>query len=473
MATGWEQLGQVVGGGIDRAGAFETGRLRTAQTESALMLARERQLSNLAAEKKAKALDEANVAIAATGVDPKVANLLQNIAIGGYGSDFSAGMTGLKTGQEMDFRNRIADPSLPLGDQIAAEQGITGKVRNPLDMMGSQSYVDLRNLPAPGEEASLYSTPLGEAMIGTQEATTELRNVQSRDPDHVNWGSPSSVGPGGAGREPPKYKYNPNFDPSKPPGPDNLEVIPLTGGAADPDYGSSPLGSIERRFIGRVAAAAENTIDDLEYFMSMSPTASVGRFGGSAGMKGEDTLLGALMYQAKYQMTAIEENEYNAALGGFSEQLRTLESQGVRGAASIANQFDAMRFEPKDNLETRMVKMARVRQTVENGLAPNLANSSLPTRERQYLEGILTRVAKTIPFTPLDVNEWRRAKRSNPNATLGEVVAQRVGEATGAAPAVPAAPGAAPGAAPSPAAPADEGWIDMGNGVRVREKRTP
>ena len=44
MATsGWETLGNVLAGGIDTEGAYEKGRLRTAQTESALGLARQRQ----------------------------------------------------------------------------------------------------------------------------------------------------------------------------------------------------------------------------------------------------------------------------------------------------------------------------------------------------------------------------------------------------------------------------------------------
>lgn len=445
MATnGWETFGSVLGGGIDRAGAFEQGRLRTAQTESALQLARERQLSNVASEKKAKALDEADLTMAAAGIDPAVARVHQTMMITGAGSDFAASAQGMLRNQEYGNRETLANPEAPLGAQFAAGQGVQGKVLPQYNVTGGV-YEDLLS-----NDMGLQATPVGESTIAANAALENLRNVQAGDPDYQNWGSPSSGGGGPAGiKAPTGYRVNPNFNPELPPGQDNLELLPLTGGPADLDFGGGPLGSIERRFIGRVAAAAENTIDDLEYFMSMSPTASVGRFGGSAGMKTEATLAGALMYQAKYQMTSQEENEYNAALGGFSEQLRTLESQGVRGAASIANQFDAMRFEPKDSLETRMVKMARVRQTVENGLAPNLANSSLPAREREYLQGIVQRVARVIPFTPIDVNEWRRAKRANPNATLGETLTRRVNEATGNAPAVPGAAPATPGAAPT------------------------
>jgi hypothetical protein len=55
MATGWEQLGEVLGGGVDRAGAFEEGRMHSAKTEGALQLARERQLENIAREAESKA----------------------------------------------------------------------------------------------------------------------------------------------------------------------------------------------------------------------------------------------------------------------------------------------------------------------------------------------------------------------------------------------------------------------------------
>ena len=396
----------------------------------------------MAKEEQAKAWERAREQEARLGVgstDMSLVDLAQ-----ATGSNWDQTTQGRGNLLNQGFQETLADELAPQARRFAAGEALQKRVLPRMEVTGDV-YENLMD-PAAG----LALTPAGQSNAAVDEATVRLRNAQAQDPYR-------QAGSGGASRDPrgnapSGYKWNPNFNPALPEGPDNLELVPYTGGPADRDFGGGPLGSIERRFIGRVAAAAENTIDDLEYFMSMSPTASVGRFGGSAGMKTEATLLGALMYQAKYQMTSVEENEYNAALGGFSEQLRTLESQGVRGAASIANQFDAMRFEPKDSTETRMVKMARVRQTVENGLAPNLANSSLPTRERQYLQGILDRIAKTIPFTPLDVNEWRRAKRTNPNATLGEVVGQRVSEATGAstssgtAPPAPPASGAKPGA---------------------------
>jgi hypothetical protein len=422
--SGWGSLGEVLGGGIDTAGAYEQGRLRTAQTESALGLARERQLENMAREAKAKAIERAREQEARLGVGSTDMSLV-DLAEAGFGNwdQVSQGRGNL---QIQGFRDTLADKDAALGDQFAAGQGVQGRVLPRMEVTGGV----YENLMDP--EAGLRPTPTGAADIALAEA-------RANDPDLRQWGSPSSTGPGPNGEKIPLgYDLNPNYDPTKPPGEGNYKFID----SRQPAQGT--LGSIERRFITRVTGAAAQTLGDVEAFLSLPANISVGRFGGSAGMKNEHNMMDALMYQAKYQMTPEEANMYNAALGGFGEQMRILEAQGMRGAASTASQFDALRFEAKDSQFTRLWKMARVRQTLENALEPNLANSALPEQEKAFIRDIITKSRQMIPFTVKDVAEYRREQLRDPNATLGEMLESNVQKGLGGAQPATATPGAAP-----------------------------
>jgi hypothetical protein len=465
MATsGWETLGNVLGGGIDRAGAFETGRLRTAQTESALQLARERQLSNVASEKKAKALDDAATAMAAAGIDPKQAQLLQNIALGGYGSDFSAGMTGLGKQQEMGFRDTLANPEAPLGEQFAAGQGVQGKVLPRYEVDGGVAQ-DLL-----GDEMGLFATPVGESTIRANDSLAQLRDTQ-RAAGGFSPSSSSSVPRDPRGNAPTGFKWNPTFDPTLPEGPGNTELVPISGGLQDP---STPraIGTRERGMIMRVLTAAQSTARDLENIMAMPSGASTGFLGTGMGATPGASIMEATVGNLKNRIAPEEVQLYDATLSGLSTALMTLERQGLAGSDTLSGQYDRLALRVSDNVGTKMYKLSLMAQNVENGLLPHIESGYLPPDMEAYARSLVELVRQAVPFTPRDVISLQQS--GNPGATIKDV-SGGMGLPQTAAP----VPGAARGAAPPPATPAvpaapgDEGWIDMGNGVRVREKRTP
>jgi hypothetical protein len=423
MPTGWEQLGNVLGGGIDREGAFNEGRLRTAQTENAMQQARNRQLESIALDTKNKAQARFEEEAIKAGVpDP---GLAAAVALGDLGSNFAAYGQGALRNQEYAGRETLGDALAPPEEQMAAWQKVSGAVQSPYTVSGDVAY----NRLEPDE--GLVPTAIGESRIGANRAL-EMDRLQP----------PAPGGGGGRDGAPTGYEINPAFDPTKPVGEDNYKFID----ARQPP--NAQLGSVERRFITRIMGGAAQTIGDIEAFFSLPVSASVGVYGGSAGMRNEHRLVDALMYQAKYRMSSEEQNMYNAALGGFSEQLRVMEAQGVRGAASTAAQFDALRFESGDSDFTRLWKLARVRQTIENALEPNLANSALPKQEREYMRELIARTQKLIPFTSTDVSDFKRVQQKDPRITIGEMMEQRRTQGLG----TPAPAGAAP--APRGAAPA-------------------
>lgn len=458
MADGWSNFGTALGdlfsGGDD---AYEEGRLHAIKTESALLEARNRQLTNKALEAEQAAQQELQNQAAALGIDPAALAITR----AGWGPDYNSAMSGRATGQEMGFRDRVADPATPNDARQFALAAISGKPFNPLEAVGPASYTDIT---APQPE--LRTTPYGESMIAERDATTRLRNVQAGDPDYQTAGS-GGVGVGGM-KEPPKYMANPNFDPSRPPDTvTNPMVVPVVGGPADPNVGPA-MGTRERAVVARIDNAAANTAGDLRAMVAMPSGASQGVFGIGAGASPGVGIMEATVNSMKLRLAPEEIRQYNSILGGFSNQLRTLEQMGLAGSQGLAAQYDALAFRPEDTVEDKMFKLASVRQSTENALGTILAmNPNMPDDAKARMRTTIANVRQAVPYTREDVIALQAEQRRNPRATLASLIAQR----RNAAPvrSTPAA-GPAPTSAPMTGTPDPEGWVTMPNGVRVRRK---
>ena len=421
MATGWQALGDVLGGGIDHQGAYDMGRLRTAQTENALLAARERQLKNITTEaqmRKQAILDES---FATMGIpNPKQ---MGNIVRSGLASDFNQATSGLGNTQEINFRNTLADPTAPLGDQFAAGQGVQGKVLSPYEFSG-QNVVDLRAPAAPGAAPPIHTTAIGQAQIGADTALTNLRNTQAGDPDYRTVSGSGNDGPGGV-KAPGGYMVNPNFNPALPASTENPPVTPIPGGPQDPNVGPA-LGSRERQVIGRIFNAAANTVGDIETIVNMTTAADQGFLGTGIGAGPPVSVLDATAGNLKRTLASDEVIRYNSILGGFSNQLRTLEAMGLAGSQGMAAQYDSLAFTPQDDISSKMFKLAQVRQSVENSVQTITAlNPNMPDDAKQWSREIIAGIARAVPYTRDDVTAFEAASKTNPGLTLKDTIAQR------------------------------------------------
>jgi hypothetical protein len=440
MATGWETFGNVLGGGIDRAGAFEQGRLRTAQTESALGLARQRQLENVSLEAKNRAQEQLRESLAKSGMlPPEQVDLAANVTIGELGSDFNSTMSGLETGQEMGMRRTLADPTADPAVRQLAGQGVQGKVLNPYEVQGNMVN-DLRT-----PDVAPVPTELGEAMIGSDEALTNLRTVQAGDPDYSTVsGSGGATAPGGIGKPPAGYILNPEYDPAAPIGQGNYPYL---------DARQPVMGARESSFFNRVYGSAVAMERDLSNLMRMPLGTSIGMLGvgpaAQAGTPSTDALAGLL----KYQISAPETQAYNAALGGMNRALSFIEGQGLVGSNTIAESYDTLLLRPGESLEMAMYKMAQMKQTVVAGLEPHIANPRVPFEQKDAINKLIDKLNTSIPFEVEDVIALQFGKARS----LREASEQRIRREAGGA-----VPGAAPAPAPAPAAPpapvAEEVW---------------
>jgi len=399
--TGWQKLGFVLGGGAGgvREQAYQEGRYRTAQTESALASAREKQLDAESSLRKLKAREQTEQLAIDSGFEAADARLLGNLVVGEGGSDFRSGVEGLAGRQEMDFRAILGDPASSREAQFAAGQGVQGKALNPYDMMGAGDFLDIRQ---EGDVPSLMTTPLGETMadenLASAEASTELalrRKDERLNPQRYMTGAGGIKAPTG-------YMLNPEFDDTQPQSATNTRLIPISGGPADPNT-PGKLGSRERQVILRVIGAARNTVSDLQNIMSLPSGASRGVLGTGIGGSPGASILDATVDSLKNRIADEETRDYNAMLGGFTTALGTIERQGLPGSDTLSAQYETLILRPEDTVQTKMRKLALVRQAVENGLEPHLYSNVLPPELEAYVGNLIAAVKQAVPFSPRDV----------------------------------------------------------------------
>lgn len=148
MANGFQTLGQVLTGGVNREGAFMEGQnaasqigLRTAQTEQALANAKADQVKALAAQKQQELRDKLaeNPAALANAND----ETLGRIILSELGSQYSAGQEGALRQQERGFRSTAADPAASALERTRALQARAGVPSPDVEKIGERGYVNL------------------------------------------------------------------------------------------------------------------------------------------------------------------------------------------------------------------------------------------------------------------------------------------------------------------------------------------
>lgn len=143
--SGWEQLGDLLGGGLEgrKETAFQNGRFRAAQTEDALTNARVNQAKAMQAEAENAARSEFAAAQARGEIDyaNPTSNLITQALLGGLGSQLpNAGQFNL---QAQEFRNRdiLGDPAQSALNRTRAGDAVQGKLQGDIQgVTGKATY---------------------------------------------------------------------------------------------------------------------------------------------------------------------------------------------------------------------------------------------------------------------------------------------------------------------------------------------
>lgn len=167
--AGWEQLGDLIGGGMEarKETAFQNGRYRSAQTEDALTNARVNQAKAMQTEAENNARSEIAALNARNGIDytKPDPNMMTQFALGGLAPALPQ-LNTYQTGvQEYHNRETLGSETSTPQQQLLAAGAIKGEVQNPYQSVGPKGYVDLRNpdaVPAQVPGGGGDDTPTGK-----------------------------------------------------------------------------------------------------------------------------------------------------------------------------------------------------------------------------------------------------------------------------------------------------------------------
>lgn len=193
MATGWERLGDMLGGGGRRRaqGAYDQ-RIG----DLLVMGNRDQQLQQAIMETTARrGIGER---LAGSGMAPEQAALGEYILQGGMGSDYSSLTQGLGRVQEQGFRQSAVDAP----DLATANRYLMGVANSPQDLTKISGGVAYNPLEAPGTSA-MPTTAVGDSVIGANQALAGQRNASanlSNVKAAAGGFSPSSSGGGKTGK---------------------------------------------------------------------------------------------------------------------------------------------------------------------------------------------------------------------------------------------------------------------------------
>lgn len=162
----------------------------------------------------------------------------------------------------------------------------------------------------------------------------------------------------------------------------------------------------------RITTAAHDIASELENISRLPATASTGLYS-KAGTMG--TPMGALARE----VTSQEVQSYKTSAVGMARGLAALEAAGLAPPGALTGQFEGLQLQLGDTNLTKLQKMGTIRQNGENALDAILASPLLSKQQREEVTGLKARMAKAIPWTPLDVINLENS--GNPRATLGDM----------------------------------------------------
>lgn len=227
--------------------------------------------------------------------------------------------------------------------------------------------------------------------------------------------------------------------------PKNLQKIGNIGAA----------GARENVFLGRVGLAAGQATRDLDNIAKMPLSTSSGVFGGRTQGHG---LLDAGREVFANKVTGQEAQLYNTRATGFQRNLAAIEAAGLMPNGTLTKQMDSIIWKEGDTEFTKLDKLAQIRQIVDAGLEHILANPRVSESEKKKMEEYRTGMAKSVPYTHADLDEWAAALDAGEEVTLGDFLAPKMRRRKTDSPAQAVAPvRAAPaGAEPTATGPNDE-----------------
>lgn len=189
-----------------------------------------------------------------------------------------------------------------------------------------------------------------------------------------------------------------------------LEGVTLPGG----------IGGVRSQvMMGRVLSSAHTVANELENMVALPGNASAGTLGIPEG----SGILGSLKANLVRTVQPQEVQSAQVSMAGLSRALAQMESAGLAPGGALVGQMDRLTLQAGDSELTRLQKLATMRQTAE-GILDSMANQPAATAaQRKEIDGLKARLAKSVPFEPIDVITLARS--NSPGETLGDIAKKR------------------------------------------------
>lgn len=191
-----------------------------------------------------------------------------------------------------------------------------------------------------------------------------------------------------------------------------------TGAIAAPKGTSGQAGGRESVLIQRVITGANEAVGDLKNIVDL-PASS------TSGLLGRDSS-GGVLTQTKNalanKLSTQDTQSYNTMIAGIQRNLAAIEASGLAPSGTLTHQMDAVVLQPGDTEQTKLRKTAQIRQIIENGLDPLMANPRVAPEQKKEIEKILAQAKKVVPYTQQDITKLTQSKS---DVTLGDIAKQR------------------------------------------------
>ena len=437
IAAPWANLGNTLAGGNALNGqmAEAKGESLGANTIDALAQARARVDQNTARE-----------------------NLSQSISHLVKDPDQVAGLTGaFQAGIDPTKISEYQKQAFETGQRLLASNPNTSdpdaaraiySVQNNPEVLRTGANGEFQNVLHPDQ--GIQETPLGSAIAGAniaeKQSATAKNNAEATAA--TSRAHAADILAQNGGRAPPGYQWTTDENGVS-------ELAPIPGGPKDPAAKSAaPMGGREAAIFQRQLSSAKQATAGISSIMSMPSGATAGVMG--IGAAPGHSPLQATADTLRNAVTPNDVQIYNTMLPGLDRSLATIETAGMVPPGTFTNSFGNLTFREGDSEDTKLHKLAEMRQIIDNGMDVAANNPRIPKEQQDYIRGIQSDIRTAIPFTHQDL--FRLAADKQPGETVADVVKRRTGQTSGASAGAPAST-----AAPAPAA----GGLPAGWTVKV------
>ena len=180
---------------------------------------------------------------------------------------------------------------------------------------------------------------------------------------------------------------------------------------------SGTAGGRESIYIQRALTSGQEAVSQLKTIAQLPAGASSGWFG--LGRTQGVSPFAATKEVLVNKVSSQEVQEYKTLAAGLQRELASLAASGVGVNQHYIDAFNSDMLAEGDTQETKLLKLARQRQTAENALEAVLANPRLGEDQRKLAESQIKGLQEAVPWTPMDVVNLLHSEK--PGETLSDM----------------------------------------------------